>query len=35
MNYFNLFTYLLMFAVGMMIWYVIVYYVLDIIERWL
>ena len=35
MNYFNLFTYLTMLAVGIIIWYIIVYYILDIIERWL
>ena len=35
MNYVNLLVYGGMFVGSMLIWYIIVYYVMDIIEWWL
>ena len=35
MNYVNLLVYGSMVLVGLIVWYIIVYYILDIIERWL
>ncbi len=35
MNYINLLVYGSMFLVGVIVWYIIVYYILDIVERWL
>ena len=34
MNWLNVFVYLTMMAVGIVVWFYMVYYILDFIERW-